>query len=145
MANDGSSAALECLKVLVGEWELTSPLFPGGRGRTTFEWLEEGGLLVQRSQVSGPAPDSVWIFGADDAEEALTVLYHDDRGVSRVYRSTLRDGTWAVWREAPGFSQRFSGRISAAGDAIEAAWERSSDGIAWEHDFDLSYVRVGGR
>lgn len=145
MTNDRSNGGLEDLKVLVGEWEFTSPLFPEGRGRTTFEWLAEGGILIQRSQVSGPAPDSVWIFGADDSEEALTVLYRDDRGISRVYRSTLRGDAWAVWRDAPGFCQRFSGRISAGGDAIEAAWESSSDGRTWKHDFDLSYARVVGR
>jgi hypothetical protein len=144
MADDRTDGTMQDLRVLVGEWEFTSPLFPEGRGRTTFEWLEAG-LLLQRSRVSGPAPDSTWIFGGDDSEESLTVLYHDDRGVSRVYRSTLREGIWRVWRDAPGFSQRFSGRVSADGRTIEAAWESSADGARWKHDFDLSYTRVDGR
>jgi hypothetical protein len=134
---------LEPLGPLVGEWVIEVPQFPSGRGRVVFEWLEGGAYLMQRSFAPDPAPDSTWIVGADDAEDGCTALYHDERGVSRVYRTSLVDGVWRVWRDAPDFSQRFTGALSADGGTIRAAWETSRDGSTWEHDFDLIYTRVG--
>jgi hypothetical protein len=135
---------LEAMRVLVGEWEFGSPQFPGGRGRAVFEWLDGGAFLVQRSWAPDPAPDSTWIFGVDEREDGQTVLYYDQRGVSRVYRGSLSEGTWRLWRDAPGFWQRFTGRIAGDGRTIGGAWESSRDGVSWEHDFDLAYTRVRG-
>jgi hypothetical protein len=47
-----------------------------------------------------------------------------------------------MWREAPGFSQRFSGAFGDNGQTITGRWERSSDGVHWEHDFDLMYKKA---
>jgi hypothetical protein len=133
---------IESLMPLVGEWTMEAPQFPGGGGRSVFAWLEGGAYLQQGSSAPDPAPDSTWIIGCDDADDSCTALYHDQRGVSRVYRMTLRDGVWLVWRHAPGFSQRFTGTLSEDGRTIRGAWERSADGSTWEHDFDLIYTRV---
>jgi hypothetical protein len=135
--------ALEQFAALVGVWEMEAPQFPDGRGRAVFEWMEDGAYLVQRSFAPDPAPDSTWIIGADDAEDSCTALYHDERGVWRVYRTSLADRIWRVWRDAPRFSQRFAGRLSDDGGTIRGAWEASKDGSTWEHDFDLIYTRVG--
>src|SRR5262249_12800446 len=37
--------ALKRLEVLIGDWEVEVPQFPGPRGRATFEWLEDGAYL----------------------------------------------------------------------------------------------------
>ena len=71
------------------------------------------------------------------------MLYFDSRGISRVYQMSLsEDGIWKMWREAPGFFQRFTGKISKDGNTITARWERSNSGVFWEHDFDLTYTRL---
>jgi len=57
-----------------------------------------------------------------------------------VYEMSFNDGVWKVWREAPGFSQRFTGVLS--GDVITGPWEFSEDGSTWRHDFDLTYTKV---
>jgi hypothetical protein len=49
---------------------------------------------------------------------------------------------WKIWREAPGFSQRFSATLSDDGTLIMGTWEKSPDGTSWEHDFDLTYTRL---
>jgi hypothetical protein len=54
----------------------------------------------------------------------------------------LEGAEWTMWREAPGFWQRFTGRFSDGGDTIAARWEKSPDGVRWEHDFDLTYRRL---
>ena len=51
-------------------------------------------------------------------------------------------GVWKIWRQAPGFCQRFAGTFSDDGESIRAAWEKSPDGSGWEHDFDLFYRKV---
>ena len=41
------------------------------------------------------------------------------------------------------FAQRFTGTFSDDGQTIAGDWEIAHDGSTWEHDFDLTYVRVG--
>ena len=129
------------LEALVGEWAMESPQFPGGLGRATFQWLEGGAYLVWRSEAPEPAPDAVWIIGSDGPSEPHSALYHDSRGVSRVYRMSVDDGVWKVWREAPGFWQRFTGTVDTEAGTIRGAWEGSKDGATWSHDFDLVFTR----
>jgi len=52
------------------------------------------------------------------------------------------DGVWKLWRDAPGFSQRFTGTFSDDGRTIKGRWEKSGDGAQWDHDFDLTYTKV---
>jgi hypothetical protein len=33
--------------------------------------------------------------------------------------------------------------LSGDGDTIKGAWEGSADGQDWEHDFSLTYTKVG--
>ena len=149
-----SNPVLARLDRLVGEWE-TVVRRDGrtfGGGRVTFDWRASGAFLVQRTTVDdlSDAPPvwvenaprwSEWVVGLDDSGEEFTVLYADSRDVYRVYRMTLRDGVWTMWRDAPGFSQRFTGTFDD-GETITAKWERSDDGVDWELDFDVTYERV---
>jgi hypothetical protein len=57
---------------------------------------------------------------------------------------SLDRGIWKLWREAPGFSQRFTGTFDESGDRITGTWEISTEDSTWEHDFDLTYVRERG-
>lgn len=60
----------------------------------------------------------------------------------RVYPMSVVDRVWQMWRAAPGFHQRFEGRISEDGQTIEAAWEGSADGENWELDFRVRYTKL---
>ncbi len=55
---------------------------------------------------------------------------------------SLDDSTWKIWRDFPGFSQRFTGTFNEDGKTITARWEKLSDGLKWDHDFDLTYTKV---
>ena len=141
---------LERLGVLAGEWdvEISSMSFQPdpsavAHGRSSFEWLEGGAFMIERSEPSNPDfPRGMVIMGPDDAAGTYCALHFDSRGVSRIYQMSLGDGTWKKWRDFPGFSQRFIGVFSEDGKTIHARWEKSSDGSKWEHDFDLTYTRV---
>ena len=140
------NAALAQLNVLVGEWDMQASIGDRtlGSGRTVFSWLESGAFLAQHSEVDQEDfPTATLLIGRDDASETYCMLYFDSRGVSRVYQMSLSaTGVWKMWREAPGFFQRFTGKISPDGNRITAGWERSNNGVFWEQDFDLTYTRV---
>ena len=88
----------------------------------------------------------VAVIGADaDHEGGLLQHYFDSRGVARVYRTSLEAGVWRLWREQPGFDQRYAGALSGDGATIAGAWEKRIDGATWEHDFDLVHTRVPDR
>ena len=138
--------ALVPLNVFVGEWEMRALIGERtlGVGRTVFSWLEGGAFLMQHSEVeSAEFPMATILIGRDESADEYCMLYFDSRGVSRVYQMSLsEDGIWKMWREAPGFFQRFTGKISKDGNTITAHWERSNSGVFWEHDFDLTYTRL---
>ena len=141
------NAALRPLSVLVGTWNTigTHPLVPGTtfHGRTSFAWIEGGAFLIMHSQIDEPEiPSGIAIFGSDDATGECSMLYFDERGVSRRYEVTLRDNVWKWWRNAPGFSQRFAGSIATDGRTIVGRGELSRDGARWEPDLELTYTRV---
>jgi hypothetical protein len=141
--------ALKSLAILIGEWsvEISNMSFLPDQsavehGRATMEWLEGGAFLVMHSDPGrAGVPGSIGVIGRDDSIETYTMLYFDSRGVSRIYEMSLEDGVWKMWRDAPGFRQRFTGTFSGDGNTINANWEKSSAGAHWEHDFDLTYRR----
>src|SRR5690349_4457499 len=117
------NAALKPLSVLVGEWDTvgTHPLIPGTtfHGRTSFEWLEGGAFLIMHSEIDEPGiPTGIAIFGSDDASEEYFMLYFDERGVSRKYSATLNNNIFKWWRDAPDFSQHFTGTIVDGGNTM---------------------------
>jgi len=139
--------ALKPLEVFVGEWsvELVFPADPATIARThaSFEWLEDGAFLMMHTGgATSGLPWSTCIISRDELLETYSLLYYDWRGTSRIYQMSLEQGQWKQWRNAPGFSQRFSGTFSSDRKTITARWEISSDGEHWEHDFDLTYTKV---
>jgi hypothetical protein len=135
----------------VDEWniEITSMSFQADssavvRGRTSFDWIEGGTFLIQHSEIpNSDFPRSTSVIGPDDTAETYCMLYFDSRGVSRIYQMTLSKNEWKMWRDFPGFSQRFIGTFNQDRNIITARWEKSSDGSNWEIDFNLTYTRIG--
>jgi hypothetical protein len=144
---------IERLAVLVGEWSMV-PEFEGlppvDEGAPVFfEWMSGERFLIQRWEIPVPeAPDGIAVIGPDpESQGNFLQHYFDSRGVARVYKMTLGDGVWKLWRDSPDFSpldfsQRYTGTFSDDGRTISGAWEICHDGTTWEHDFDLTYRKV---
>jgi hypothetical protein len=135
---------LDALEVLVGEWTAEA-VDPGSgesiRGAMTVEWLEGGGYLVQRTTMENPVfPRTLAMIGPDRTGR-IVQHYFDSRGVARIYDVSLEDGVLTLSRDDEDMAQRFTGRFSDDGTAIEGAWERTDDDRAMIHDFDLTYRR----
>jgi hypothetical protein len=136
---------LEALNALVGQWttEATHPSFQGTvvQGRVEVEWLEGEQFLIHRAWSDHPDfPDSISVIGVT---EELSMHYFDSRGVHRVYRVGASEAEWRIWRDAPGFSQRFTGRFSDGGDTLSGVWELSQDDSTWADDLEITYRRAG--
>ena len=158
MATDPS---LKPFDRLVGAWttEATHPGMPGVvvRGTTVMEWLEGEHFLMLRARSDHPDfPDFIAMIGhtehgrADEAtgeaptsagESPLHMHYFDSRGVFRDYGTRMDATTWHIWRDDPGFSQRFTGPLSDDGNSIVGRWQVCRDGVHWADDVAITYRR----
>jgi hypothetical protein len=50
-----------------------------------------------------------------------------DRRVCRVYRTSIDDGQWRLWRTGEPFRQRFTGRFEDDGNTIVGRSEKAED------------------
>jgi hypothetical protein len=157
-------AALEPLNQLLGTWttEATHPLVPGVvvHGTAIVEWLEGERFLIFRARTDHPDfPDSISIIGfmgrdradsssatrpTDGDDGGLRMHYFDSRGVFRLCDVSIDDTSWRIWRDAPGFSQRFTGRFSDEGNTVIGQWQLCEDDVHWNDDLAITYRRVPG-
>ena len=135
--------ALEPFEALIGTWdtEATHPQFEGvGPGNLTIEWLEGGHYLVQRFHNEHELfPDAICVIGAPEAGEGLVMEYFDSRGVRRTYGASFADGVLRLWRDAPGFDQRYAATPAPA--AFEGLWQLAETPGDWRDDLKVTYRR----
>jgi hypothetical protein len=131
---------------LLGEWTTTGehPYLPGRklRGHVSFERIQDGAFVCMRStSAEREIPSGVAIFGTDDAESEGTMLYFDERGVSRRYTFAFREGQLSWWRDDPSFRQRFTISLQSGGTRLSGKGQMSRGGAPWERDLELEYDR----
>ena len=135
--------ALEPFEALIGTWDIEAKhrlVDAVVRGTITFEWLEGGHFIVQRSRNEHELfPDAICVIGAAESGEGLVGEYFDSRGVRRTYRTSIEDGVWRMWRDAPGFDQRFSATL--APDSFEGVNQLADTPGDWEDDMKVIYRR----
>lgn len=151
MANSNPAAipnkALEPLSILIGEWKTvgTHPFMPGVElhGSTSFEWLEGGAFISMHSSIDHEEfPSGIAIFGSDAGSDEFTMMYFDERNISRKYSSTFKENLWKWWRNDAEFSQRYTCTIKDDGNTIISKGEMKRNGGEWEQDLQLIYTRV---
>ena len=147
---------------LVGTWitEATHPAMPGVvvHGTVSVEWLEGERFLIHRARTDHPDfPDAITIIGdmerdrvegggdtATRTPPSVRMHYFDSRGVFRVCETTVTDDAWRWWRDAAGFSQRFTGRFADGGDTIIGHSQLCEDDVNWADDLAITYRRRTG-
>jgi hypothetical protein len=139
----GRDPALAPFDALIGTWdtEATHPMFDGVvAGSVTFEWLEGGRFLVQRSHNDHELfPDAICVIGAPEAGDGLVMEYFDSRGVRRTYGISIDGGALRIWRDDPAFAQRFSASLDH--DAFEGLWQLARTPGDWRDDLRVTYRR----
>lgn len=139
--------ALEPLSMLIGEWktEATHPYFANRtfHGHASFNWIEGGAFILMHSGFNEEGiPSGIAIYGSDDATGEYFMLYFDERKVSRKYEVSMHDNVLKWWRNAPGFSQRYSYTFVDNGDTIMGKGELSRNGTDWEKDLEIKFTRL---
>ena len=137
--------ALQPFGVLIGSWttEATHPQFEGSvAGTVTFEWLEGGHFLVQRSHNEHELfPDAICVIGAPEDGDGLVMEYFDSRGVRRTYGISLEDGVLRTWRDDPSFAQRTEATLGP--ESIESHGQLARTPGEWEDDLTVVFRRTG--
>ena len=145
------SEAMEQLDVLVGSWRTMMKnawfLEPDDLevpGLTTVEWLSDAFVVLRwttKDDVGAATSELVLVLGRSDANGEYSALYHDERGVCRVFAMTFDGSYWTLSREDPDMFQRFIADVGP--DRIDGRWEASEDrGSTWRKDFDLVFERA---
>jgi hypothetical protein len=139
--------ALEPLAPLIGNWRTTGthPLVPGAifHGRTSFAWHEGGAFVLMRSEIDEPdIPSGVAVIGSDDVAGTFTMLYFDDRYISRHYTVEVGDGEVSWHRHEAAFAQRMVFTVAGDGNRLTAKGTMSREGGPWEDDLQLTYERI---
>ncbi len=152
---------LEPLDRLVGTWttDATHPEVSGVvvHGTAVIEWLEGERFLIHRARTDHPDfPDSISIIGVTERdrvdnqpdndpavakESPISMHYFDSRGVFRVLEVSIDEEAWRIWRDAPGFSQRFTGTFADGGHTIAGRWQLCRDDIHWDDVMQITYRR----
>jgi hypothetical protein len=133
---------LSKLEVLIGEWR---PEVPGADipAKVTFEWLEGGGFVIQRSTVEATDfPNGVMVIGATGPGGGLRQHYFDSRGVHRVYAVGFDGTELTLARDAPGFEQRLSARLGDDGATLAGVWQLNQDDAGFRDDVAFTYRRA---
>lgn len=144
-----TNEALSPLAETIGTWNVTGshPALPGRSipGRVTFEHIEGGAFIRMTSKMEDPQfPEGVAIFGTDGDDHSCTMIYFDDRGVSRCYDVTFHEDGFTWSRDSDVFAQRFRVTIAEDGRSMESEGQMKKKGSDWEPDLRLSYVRTNG-
>lgn len=145
------SEAMGELNVLTGAWTSTlsnawflEPADLEVPGSATGEWLSDAFVVFRwtmEGDVGAATSEQVLVLGRSDARDEFTALYHDERGVCRVFAMTLDATRWVLSREDPDMFQRFVADLTP--DRITGRWEASDDrGTTWRKDFDLVFERL---
>ncbi len=145
------SEAMQQLDVLVGSWRTTmlnawflDPPDQEIPGSATVDWLHDAFVVFRwtmEGDVGTATSEMVIVLGRNDAQDAYSALYHDERGVCRVYAMTFDGSKWTLNREDPDMFQRFIADVGP--DRIAGRWEASDDqGSTWRKDFDLVFDRA---
>ncbi len=136
--------ALRRLEFLIGTWRTTGrhPLVPGKtlKGRTSFAWHEGGAFLIMQTEIDEPKfPSGIAIIGSDDTG-AFTMIYFDERQVSRIYAVTIDDKTLTWQRHDPEMSQTLTITLGE-GDSLESEGRISKNGGPWGDDLSQVFMR----
>lgn len=142
---------LKRLDFFIGHWsmEVIHPhLEPNPiTGHTSFSWLNEK-YVIQRTHIDkAEFPDNTVVYDCNPETGQYLLHYFDTRGVTRLYRMSLENRLWKLWRDKADFSpldffQRFTGNVDETGNVIDSKWEQSEDGMDWKHDFQIVYRRA---
>ncbi len=140
--------ALAALEPFLGEWEYTmyncwflESMDTKVQGFASIRRLDDS-LVVVRGSGADKKPTDTWVIGHSDPQKRYQMLYHDQRGVARIFEADFDGRKMTFHREDDDMHQRMSLEVTA--DGLHAVAEASEDqGKTWRKDLEMAYVRIG--
>jgi hypothetical protein len=114
--------ALRTLDRLVGTWTITGETF---NGQTTFEWMDGGFYLVQRSQAdhNGREFTAIEYVGFDQDTQTLRSHMMDSAGSNFTYTWQIDGDTLTIWFGDKDSDNFLTGTFSPDGDTNTGRWQ----------------------
>jgi len=121
--------ALRTLDPLVGTWRISGDQF---NGTTTYEWMDGGFYLVQRSEAdhNGRRFTAVEYIGHDPDTDTLRSVMLDSAGSKFAYTWQLDGDQLTIWFGDRGSDNFLSATVDPSGDTIKGAWQWPGGGYA---------------
>lgn len=92
-----------------------------------------------RSQVEHPLiPDGIAYFGSDNEAGAFSMIYFDEREVSRIYKVTVGEGSVTWSRDDAELAQKMTLTLQPDG-TILGQGRMSQNGGAWGDDLSQTF------
>ena len=88
-----------------------------------MEWLGDAFLVVRwtmEGDVGTATSEMVLVLGRSDANDTYSALYHDERGVCRVFAMMFDGSHWTLTREDPDMFQRFIADVGPGTGSLAA-------------------------
>lgn len=124
-ATAAPSPDLACLDRLVGTWSFSGET----GGTTTYEWMEGGFFLLQRSRLEhgDHAVIGLEIIGHvkpfdEVPSPEIRSRFYDNEGNTLDYVYELEGDTLTIWGGEKGSPAYYRGRFSDDGDTLTGSW-----------------------
>lgn len=119
------AADLKALDRLVGKWEVTG----GAKGMTTYEWMEGGFFLLQRTafEHDGNTIHGIEMIGhlqpfGEEPSVDIKSRYYGSQGETFDYVYELDGDMLIIWGGEKGSPAYYKGTFSADGDTLSGSW-----------------------
>src|SRR5215210_7943372 len=126
------SPALRKLDRLVGTWELSGDV----GGRVTYEWMEGGFFLIQRTglvQDDGGVSTGMEVIGherplGEEPSADVKSRFYSDTGATLDYTYELEGDTLTIWFGERGSPAYYEGTLSEDDGKLSGAWHYPGGG-----------------
>jgi len=139
--------AHKLLDVFTGKWNTEGFTIADPEGSSQkiqatdiYEWLPGGFFLIHHAdaQVGDEKINIIEIIGYNDSDKSYYSHSFDSRGNYATFRLSINEGLLKI----TGTTERFTGKINREATLITGKWERSDNGLDWQHSMDVKLTKV---
>lgn len=141
------AAEYKLLNVFTGKWNtegytIAEPNGPSQRIEAIdiYEWLPGGFFLIHHADahVGDEQIHIIEIIGYNASDKSYYSHSFDSLGNYATFHLSINEGSLKITGE----SERFTGRINKSATSITGKWERSDNGLDWQHSMDVKLTKA---
>ena len=134
-------------EILIGTWNTSGEVLKTESAPATtlsatdtYRWLPGKHFIIHDADARfGEDPTrSMEVIGYDRASRKYVARSYDDRGVSELFKVSLKGKAWTIVGDAV----RFKGRFSATHSSLTGLWELKGKKSGWQPWIKLTLIRA---